>query len=189
MTAQRWKESAPQRWGSLAELGMKAYPAADDAQAAAASAHLFADSLQWTVRLLATSQHALGKHAYVYHFAHEPPYGPGAHKLGACHGCELPYVFDHLAAPRSYPDSSSPDLAAAASPERDLAKVMSSYWVNFAHSGDPNGRNLPRWPPLNDAAKGPVLQIADPIAPGDSLGDDKVNLFRSLYEKQLQALP
>ena len=30
--------------------------------------------------------------------------------------------------------------------DRKLAGVMSSYWVNFATTGDPNGNLLPQWP-------------------------------------------
>jgi para-nitrobenzyl esterase len=188
MTAQRWKDSASQRWGALADLGMKAYPASDDAQAAADSTKAFADNMEWIMRLFAASQHALGKRAYVYHFAHAPPYAPGARNLGVCHTCELPYVFDHLATLRLYPDSSSPELAVTSDPDRELARVMSSYWINFARTGDPNGPGLPTWPTIDDAAKGPVLQIGDSIAPGDSLGADKVSLYQALYEKQMRAL-
>ena len=30
--------------------------------------------------------------------------------------------------------------------DRVLAETMSSYWVNFAEDGDPNGEGLPQWP-------------------------------------------
>jgi para-nitrobenzyl esterase len=189
MTAQRWKDTAAQRWGALADLGMQAYPAGDDAQAAAASTRVFADNMEWIMRLFAASQRAAGRRAYVYHFGHEPPYAPEARNLGVCHTCELPYVFDNLATPRLYPDSSSPQLAMASAADRELARVMSSYWINFARTGDPNGPGLPRWPQIDAAAKGPVLQIGDSIAPGESLGVDKVNLYRALYEKQMRELP
>lgn len=32
--------------------------------------------------------------------------------------------------------------------EEKLAKLFSSYWANFAHSGNPNGDNLPTWLPI-----------------------------------------
>jgi para-nitrobenzyl esterase len=100
----------------------------------------------------------------------------------------LPYVFDNLATLRLYPDASSPELAAASAADRELARVMSSYWINFARTGDPNGPGLPAWPQIDDAAKGPVLQIGDVIAPGGSLGTDKAGLYQALYQRQMQAL-
>jgi carboxylesterase type B len=30
--------------------------------------------------------------------------------------------------------------------DRQIADRLSSYWVNFIKTGDPNGRSLPAWP-------------------------------------------
>jgi len=185
MTAQRWKDTAEQRWGTLAELGLKAYPAADDAQAAANNIGMFADNMAWISRLYAAQQRAIGKRAYVYHFAYEPPYAPGARNLGVCHTCELPYVFDNLATLRLYPDASSPELAQASAADIQLAKTVSQYWINFARTGDPNGRGLPKWPQFESLSKGPVLEIAKVPVVGDSLGPDKGKLYEGLYERQM----
>ena len=55
---------------------------------------------------------------------------------GAFHAGELLYVFDNLHA--------FPWLIEDA--DRALAKLASSYWVNFVTTGDPNGPDLPHWP-------------------------------------------
>ena len=185
MTQQRWKDSAEQRWGNLAELGLKAYPAADDAQAAANNIRMFADNMEWISRVYAAQQRKLVKHVYVYHFVHEPPYAAGGKNLGVCHTCELPYVFDNLGTLRLYPDASSPELAQASAADIKLAKLVSTYWINFAKTGDPNGHGLPKWPAFEDAAKGPVLHLDDTPAVADSLGPDKVKLYQALYDKQM----
>ncbi len=188
MTAQRWRASAAQRWGDLALLGLAAYPAATDAEAAAESTGSFADNMAWISRVYAARQRAIGKHAYVYHFVHVPPYAPGARNLGVCHTCEMVYVFDNLGAARQFPDGSSPELARTSAADIKMAEMTSSYWVNFARSGDPNGPGLPRWPLFEDAATGPVLELGDSPVTGDSLGPAKVRLYEALYARLLKQL-
>ncbi len=105
----------------------------------------FRDTLMWSMRLFAERQTAIGKHAYWYFFTHEPPVEPGVRDLKATHAAEIPYVFETLSAPRSIPDTSSPRLAAASEKDQAMADMISSYWVNFAKTGDPNGGKLPAW--------------------------------------------
>lgn len=75
---------------------------------------------------------------YLYKFSRAPPYRPSSpyYGLGATHGTEMQYVFDHLPA-------GGVDWTAA---DRRLAAVMPAYWTRFARFTDPNGPGLPHWP-------------------------------------------
>jgi len=68
---------------------------------------------------------------FYYTFRQQPPFPAGSVYAGwgASHFAGLWYVFDHL--------NQSPWNWTAA--DRKLAEEMSTYWVNFARSGDPNG--------------------------------------------------
>jgi para-nitrobenzyl esterase len=45
-----------------------------------------------------------------------------------------------------------------------LADKISSYWVNFARTGDPNGTGLPSWPAFDESSQ-QVLYMDGTLAP------------------------
>lgn len=57
-------------------------------------------------------------------------------RYGAYHGAEIRFVFNNLDKGRLRVTSN----------DRKLAEIMSSYWVQFATTGNPNNVNLPHWP-------------------------------------------
>jgi para-nitrobenzyl esterase len=74
---------------------------------------------------------------------------------GAFHAGELLYVFDNLHAfPWAIDDA-----------DRALAKLASSYWVNFVANGDPNGPGLPHWP-SHRSGDAPVMALDTPHKAG-----------------------
>src|SRR5687768_15157642 len=118
------------------------------------------DAMAWHARIFAEKQTQIGRKAYVYTFTHEPPVEPPAPNLRATHAAEMIYVFNNLHAPRMIPDRSSPRLAMESPKDRAIAEQMSSYWVNFAKSGDPNGKDstgktLPKWERFKDRNAAP----------------------------------
>jgi len=103
-----------------------------------------------------------GSKAYLYYFTHVPP-SPRARELKAFHAGELPYVFNVV-------PSKDPREAGFAYTDVNtrLADAMSSYWVNFATTGDPNGPGLPQWPVYNRNDE-PYLEFGDTITVGHHL--------------------
>src|SRR5206468_9219789 len=91
---------------------------------------------------------------------------------------------NNLRAPRVFPDASSPEMASASGTERALAEKVSSYWLNFARTGDPNGKGLPRWPAFSDANLAPMI-IGDSKEAPDP---DRLAIYDKLYTKILAGL-
>ncbi len=186
-TAASWNEGAQKRWGALADQALKAYPASTDEQARAVSTRPFTDAMAWDMRLFAKDQSKLGRKAWLYLFAHDPPYDPGKPNLGPVHASEVAYVFDNLEKPHLFPDGASPALAAASSADRALAHQMSQYWVNFARTGDPNGPGLPRWPRLDQLRPTQAMVLDDPSGPGPWLTQPEIDLYQAQYDRDVAA--
>jgi para-nitrobenzyl esterase len=137
--------------GAQAEAILKAYPHSTDADAVRATRHVRNDtSFAWNMWTWAREQstHGKGKVFSYYYNNH------AAQAEGSGHGSDVPFAFQTLAAGRRTP--SPADLA--------LSDMISSYYVKFAATGDPNGKGLPQWPPFTDKNQQVMVFDATPSA-------------------------
>ncbi|HEY6817509.1 MAG TPA: carboxylesterase family protein [Croceibacterium sp.] len=185
-TADAWRSGAGQRWGAQAALGLAAYPATTDAEAQAQAVQPFTDTLSWHMRLFAEQQAKIGKQSWHYFFTHDPLYDPDKRDLGSAHTGEIPYVFDNLAAPRTFPGGSSVTLMAGNAREEAFADQVSQYFVNFARTGNPNGNGLPQWPAMKDLGPNETMILdADGSGKGPWIGEAKDKLYTATYEARV----
>jgi para-nitrobenzyl esterase len=100
-------------------------------------------------RFTARSFVANGAPAYIYLFSYVSPSMQQMMRYGAAHASEISYVFDNL---RSWNGS------VIAPKDKEVAKMMNTYWANFAKTGDPNRKGLPQWP-VYDPKKNELLEF------------------------------
>ncbi|MBR5735199.1 MAG: carboxylesterase/lipase family protein [Bacteroidales bacterium] len=91
------------------------------------------------LRQAAAKQALGGANAYVYLFAWKSDVNDGA--LAACHGMELPFMFNNVANQR--------EMTGGTPEAYKMADVVSNAWIAFIRTGDPNCKGLPRWEPFN----------------------------------------
>lgn len=96
--------------------------------------------LTTSVRTRALQQAAVknaqgGAPAYVYLFEWQSPVNDGS--LGAAHGMELPFMFNNIALARTLTGGGKDAYA--------LADKISSAWISFVKTGNPNCKVLPKW--------------------------------------------
>ena len=155
VTAQSFRAQAERQYGKDAEAFLKVYPFSSNDEAWAAQAASMRDrTFGWEMRTWARMESKTGKSkVYMYYFNRVPP-APSRVK-GAYHGSEIAYAFGNLiVAPFAVNADGAPPKWEDV--DRKLADTMSSYWVNFATTGDPNGKNLPKWPAFKPV-KGEVV--------------------------------
>jgi para-nitrobenzyl esterase len=161
-------------FGPLPPPLIAAYPYTTDQEAKQARLNLERDlRFGWDMWAWARLQAATGHNSvYYYSFTQPPPFPAGSvHEgWGASHFAELWYVFDHL-------DQAPWPWTVA---DRKLAEEMSTYWVNFAKSGNPNGAGLPLWPAFTNADS-KLIYLGGPITVGGVPSIDGLKVFDTVY--------
>ena len=174
-TAANFITRAHALFGGRADAFLKLYPAETDDQAKRSAQDLAGDQFiaystwKWIELQAATGN----SRVFRYQFDDALPAAKDstAPSPGAYHSAEIEFVFEALA---------SKNLPWRPEDEK-LSDLISSYWTNFAKTGDPNGPGLPRWPAYSSQGKYEVMHLsASPYSAPDE--------HRSRYEF-LDALP
>ena len=165
-TPENYTTNVEARYGKFAGDLIKAYPVGSNTVPKTARDLARDATFGWHTWTWARLQSQTGKSkAFFYYFDQHPEYPEGSPRAGygSPHGSEVPYVFEHLN-PNS-PQTTKSDLA--------ISDAMSTYWVNFAKHGDPNGNGVPKWPAFTDK-KPQVMYFSQtphigPVPSADSL--------------------
>jgi para-nitrobenzyl esterase len=176
--AEQFIEQAHSRFGDLADAFLKLYPATSDEQARESAFYSGRDEMAFVMRNWARLASKPGKKSYTYYFTEQPPvlpnargpFAPGPHG-SATHVSEILYVFNHLDSSRAWTDQ-----------DRQVADTMSSYWVNFAANGDPNGKGLAKWPVYDGKTK-TAMVFGNPPEGAQAPSEDKLAFFQSYFDK------
>jgi para-nitrobenzyl esterase len=146
-TARSFAEQAQARFAGDAPEFLKLYPAATDQEALLSAEALASDDFisfstwKWMDMQTKTGDAPV----YQYRFDQNPAVKPGAmigplpaSEAGARHAAEIQYVFETLKFEEGIPWTAA---------DFKVSEEMASYWTNFAKTGNPNGDDLPKWPP------------------------------------------
>ena len=177
-----YEEWAQGEYGDLADQYLAAYPAATDADVGPRMIDSAGDGrFVWEMRTWARMMETVSSPAYLYLFTRVPPAADAA-RYGAYHTAEIPYVFSNLGggsrfwfANRDYDDT-----------DRQLSDAMSSYWINFAATGNPNGEALPEWP-MYDRDAEPTMEFGDTVQVRHGVRGDRLDFFDRRYATQRTA--
>ena len=131
-----YRQMIQRRYGDMAAEFEKLYPVSnlDDVKSALAESGQDRSRVSMFLWAAARSESHHRQPVYTYFFDHAIPW-PQHPEFGAFHTGEIPYFFlnlNKLDRPWKEEDTT-------------LAKQASSYLINFAAKGDPNGAPLPPW--------------------------------------------
>jgi para-nitrobenzyl esterase len=171
-TLDEFRKRVTTQYGDASKEFDTLYPAGTDADVRNAWLGSQRDAgMTLQMRTWARMTTATGDRAYLYWFSHVSPH-PNAAVLGAYHASEIAYVFSNLLRNWSYTDV-----------DRRVADEMSSYWSNFATTGDPNGAALPKWSPYDQQGES-YLDIGDTTALRNHLKKAEVDFFERMQSQQ-----
>ena len=168
---QEYIEYTRRQYPDAMEEVMKEFPASNDREATQAYLERERDRMASGMRRWAELMSKKGAPAYLCYFDRKPPARAGETPLGAVHTAEIVYfrnALDTVDRPWTLLD-------------RKLAGIMSSYLVNFATNGDPNGGGLPKWPAYK---RGQVMELGDNIGPISTPDQRELDWLDQYFERR-----
>ena len=141
-TSSQFISSVQKRYGNFADALLQAYPLLKDNDNVIpkTARDLSRDvAFGWHTWSWARLQSQTGKSkVFYYYFDQHPIYPAGSPQYGSgsYHGQDVAYVFMNL--DKSNPKTTKSDL--------ETSEIMGTYWTNFAKYGDPNGKDMLKWP-------------------------------------------
>jgi para-nitrobenzyl esterase len=171
-----YRDGAKKKYAEKADEFLKLYPVTSDDAAAPMMRVVLRDQTRVAMDLWSAGQMKLSRNVYTYFFDHAIPW-PEHPEFGAFHTSEVPYIFGNLELTH-HPFEPL---------DQKVSDTVSSYWMNFAASGDPNGKSLANWPAYtSDAHK--TMELGAKMGPMPEAATAERLAFQIAFlKKPLQA--
>ncbi len=146
ITAEKFIQQAKEKYGDKTDEFLKIFSANTDEEAQQSQAKLtLLNFASLPAHLLAGYN---SKPSFLYQSSYVPIDKPGFPNYGAFHTSEVPYALHTLHLwKRPWQQK-----------DYDVQQLMSTYWIQFIKTGNPNGDGLPKWNAYNKT-NGAILEI------------------------------
>ena len=171
-----FQKAAKGIFGEMADEALKLYPANTIEEATFANGNIFRDmGFAWPSFAWLNLQAQTGKSPAYAAFLAQPSevsFAGSKKRHGVSHADDILYLNGTF--------TSQPDKYPA---EAALAEIIQQYWINFAKTGNPNGKGLPYWPSF-DKDKPTTMQFSNGASLIDRPNREQIDFIDRFFAEQ-----
>ena len=168
MTWNEAEAAVRQRQGDKADLYIAAFKKAYPNAEAKEMTYVDTGFRAGAVRQAIAKAKQGGAPAYLYLFTWKPE----SNALGASHGMELPFMLHNVSLQR--------EMTGASEKAYKFEKLISSIWLAFIKTGNPNVKGLPKWEPYNEET-GVTMILDNKCEPRQHHDKELMEMSRSIW--------